>query len=635
MFQKIRPHLFSYGLAVGFFVLVLLISTLLKYFFGSTNLSILVFFFLLVTTWYGGTGPGLLLSFLVIVASILINPKPADAGAAKYIFGQITVSAIVVGFVLLVGSRKRAENALRRQRELLQVTLSSIGDAVIATDAGGKVNFLNPVAETLTGWKQAEAAGMPLDEVFAIADERTGEPLGDSFASIRRDGRAELSERILLFPKNGLTVPVDVCGAAIRDAKGSFVGAVIVFHDVGDRRRAEQEREELLLGAQAARAEAESANRLKDEFLAIVSHELRTPLNAILGWAGMLRMKNLNEAETDTGLRVIERNAVAQNEIISDILDVSRIITGKLRVEPKAVDLVPILRSAVDSVFPAANAKSVAITTSFVDGESVVTGDPVRLRQIFSNLMSNAVKFTPRDGSVSVRLMRVDSQVEVQIKDNGVGISENFLPLVFERFRQGESSIKRTHGGLGLGLAIVQHLTQLHNGTVTVESEGEGKGSVFTVKLPLRSNQPVATAKKPELHDLTGLRILVVDDEPDTLEILCLILERQGAQTHAAPSCAAAMEIFSHWRPDLLISDIGMPGENGFDLIAKIRHLAPGDGGDVPAAALTAYVREEDSLEALAAGFQMHISKPVDPAALVSSIAELADYRSRAPVGSN
>ena len=379
-------------------------------------------------------------------------------------------------------------------------------------------------------------------------------------------------EHSVLVQRDGTAIPIDHLGAPIKSSDGELVGSIIVFRDISERRRAEHEREELLLGAQAARSEAETANRLKDEFLATVSHELRTPLNAILGWAAMMRQKSPGESEVSKGLRVIERNAKTQNEIISDILDVSRIVTGKLRVEAKAVNLVPAIRAAVDTVYPAAEAKSITITTSFFDSNAVVIGDPSRLQQIFWNLISNAVRFTPKKGRVDIRLLKVDSNFEIIVEDTGVGISDKFLPYVFERFRQVDSSIKRTHGGLGLGLAIVRHLAELHGGSVFAASEGEGKGSTFSLKLPAAAPEHSPLMQNAAaVHDLTGLRVLVVDDEPDTVEILCLILEQHGAQTHAAASCAAAMEILSDWKPDLIVSDLGMPGEDGFDLIDKIR----------------------------------------------------------------
>ena len=407
-------------------------------------------------------------------------------------------------------------------------------------------------------------------------------------------------------------------------------------------RRALRGRELLLERERAARAEAEDANRHKDEFLATVSHELRTPLTAILGWAAMLNSGGMRGEATRNALEAIERNARAQAGIVNDILDVSRVITGKFHIDPQPVDLAPLVRSSVNALHPAAAAKGIAISVSLDQSAGLVAGDPDRLQQITWNLLSNAIKFTPEGGSVEVSLRRADSYLELGVSDTGIGISGEFLPHVFERFRQADSSITRAHGGLGLGLSIVRHLAELHGGTVRAESPGVGRGASFTVRLPAASARGSlalppggdgaaglvraggdgdVTADAP---DLTDLRVLVVDDEPDTLEVICAVLNRHGAEVRAAGSSGEALKALAGWRPDVLVSDLGMPDEDGFALIGKVRSLAPGRGGDVPAAALTAYVRDEDRRRALAAGFQTHIAKPVDPAALAAAVAGLA-----------
>ena len=406
-------------------------------------------------------------------------------------------------------------------------------------------------------------------------------------------------------------------------------------------RRALREREKLLGRERAARAEAEEANRLKDEFLATVSHELRTPLTAILGWAAMLTRGALAGDAARNAIEVIERNARAQAGIVNDILDVSRVITGKLHLNTRPADLAPIVRAAVNSLHPATTAKGINLSVSIDHTAGLIAGDPDRLQQIVWNLLSNAIKFTPEGGRVEVRLARVDSYVELRVSDSGVGISGEFLPHVFERFRQADSSTTRRHGGLGLGLAIVRHLAELHGGTARAESAGEGQGATFTVRLPAAAARDShilpaggeAAALTGEtgdgdvssgVPDLTGLRVLVVDDEPDTLEVLCTVLNRHGANVRAAVSSDDALKAFAGWEFDVLISDLGMPDEDGFALIGRVRALSPGRGGNIPAAALTAYVREEDRLRALAAGFQMHIPKPVDPASFAAAVAGLA-----------
>jgi signal transduction histidine kinase/ActR/RegA family two-component response regulator len=396
--------------------------------------------------------------------------------------------------------------------------------------------------------------------------------------------------------------------------------------------------EESLHREQLARQQAESADRLKDEFLATVSHELRTPLSAILGWAAMLNMGELEESSTRNGLQVIERNAKAQAEIIGDILDMSSIITGKLRIDARPVELSGVVQSAVNTLQLAAKAKHITVSIE-LDGEAgFAAGDPDRLQQIVWNLVANAIKFTPDDGKVEVRLKRVDSSVELRVSDNGIGISREFLPHVFERFRQADSSTTRQHSGLGLGLAIVRHLVELHGGTVSAESQGPGRGSVFTVLLPVSTDRQLPSDEKAQLQsrldsdqtesaierpDLSGLRVLLVDDEPDTLEVLRVVLTQFGAEVRGEISTADALKTFLQWKPDVLVSDLGMPEEDGYALIEKVRALTPEQGRDIPAAALTAHVRDDDRVLALAKGYQVHIKKPVDPVRLAAAVASL------------
>ncbi|HEV2856412.1 MAG TPA: response regulator [Thermoanaerobaculia bacterium] len=400
------------------------------------------------------------------------------------------------------------------------------------------------------------------------------------------------------------------------------------------REWAEQERARLLVLEQAARKQAEEANRMKDEFLATLSHELRTPLNAILGWVQVLRTGKLDEAAAARSLETIERNARAQAQLIADLLDVSRIITGKLRLESKPVELHRIIDAALDSVRPATDAKGIQLSVSLAPLASPVLGDSDRLQQVVWNLLSNAIKFTPRGGRVEIRLREMGMNAVIQVVDTGIGIRPEFLPFVFDRFRQAESSLTRSHGGLGLGLSIVRHLIELHGGTVEVESEGEGLGATFTVRLPLRaelaegpplSGQAPSTSQVWSLPDLLqGVHVLVVEDEEDTRDLLVTALEQCGAEVAAFGSVPAALEDFDRAVPDVLVSDIGVPLEDGYSLIRKVRARKPGQGGNVPAAALTAYARAEDRLRALEAGFQTHLAKPVDPSEFVAAVARLA-----------
>ena len=403
-------------------------------------------------------------------------------------------------------------------------------------------------------------------------------------------------------------------------------------------------KDELLMREQIIRAEAEAANCAKDEFLSILSHELRTPLNAILGWSTMLRQKNLSEDKVARALETIERNAKSQAQLIEDILDISRIITGKLRLRVRPVNLVPVIESAIESVQLAAEAKSIRLHSVLDSEAGPLLGDADRLQQVVWNLLSNALKFTPKDGRVQISLQRVNSHVEITVSDTGAGISSDFLPFVFDRFSQHDSTTTRSYGGLGLGLAIVRQLVELHGGTVTVVSPGIGQGTTFTVKLPVMiihlppsDPEPLNSLVEPNGRfqaspTLEGLRILVVEDEADALELLSTILEKYGADVIAVASVKEALTIIetaSDRSLDVLVSDIGMPDEDGYSLIRKLRQLEAQRGGRLPAIALTAYARNDDRQQALLTGFQMHLTKPVDAAELVAVVASLTGRISR------
>jgi signal transduction histidine kinase len=400
-------------------------------------------------------------------------------------------------------------------------------------------------------------------------------------------------------------------------------------------RLAQEERARLLEEAVAARAEAEAVNRAKDEFLATLSHELRTPLTAILGWARMLRDADVDADAARHGLDVIERNAEAQHQLIRDLLDVSRIISGKLRLKTRQVGLAPIIEAALDSVRQAADAKAIRLGAEYDDETDIVTGDPDRLQQVIWNLLSNAIKFTPKGGAVGVRVERYGSDVRVRVSDTGQGIAPEFLPHVFERFRQQDGSTTREHGGLGLGLAIVRHLVEQHGGRVSAESAGEQRGSTFTINLPIAAVKvppparesgelpPLLTLQGEGSATLGGVRVLVVDDHPDARELLAMVLGHAGAAVSTAASAAEALELLRLKEVDVLVSDIGMPGADGYSLIGRVRDMTAGRARRTPSVALTAYASEEDRRLALAAGFDAHVPKPVEPAVLVSVIAGL------------
>jgi len=404
-------------------------------------------------------------------------------------------------------------------------------------------------------------------------------------------------------------------------------------HYIEELKRAEEERDGLLLREREARAVAEAACRLKDDFLATVSHELRTPLTSILGWSNLLRSGSLDEESTAKAFDVIERNAQNQKRLIDDLLDVSRIIGGKLLLDVREIELTRIVEDAIEVVRPAAAAKGIHVVSAFDPEVWTVSGDAGRLRQVVWNLLSNAVKFTAEGGRVEVRVERDGARARVAVSDTGKGIAPDFLPHVFERFRQADAKTTRAFDGLGLGLAIVRHLVEAHGGTVRAESPGEGLGTTFSIYLPLsvaRESNPARTDHLGLLHasrvseSLRGVQVLAVDDNSDTRELVKAVLNRCGAEVRTSASAGEALAVLREWRPDVLLSDIGMPYEDGYELIRRVRALEASQGGRIPAAALTAYARDEDRGLTLAAGFQMHLIKPVNPAELIAAVACLA-----------
>jgi PAS domain S-box-containing protein len=423
----------------------------------------------------------------------------------------------------------------------------------------------------------------------------------------------------------------------IKDETGRTVFLAPTGTDITDLKRAESQRDDLLQAERAARSAAERASLLKDEFLATLSHELRTPLNGILGWSQVMQQANAGPEVLAQGLEVIERNARAQSEIIEDLLDMSRIISGKVRLDVQRLDLSSIVQSAVETARPTADAKGIRLHTVIDPLNGVeVSGDVNRLQQVLWNLLSNAVKFTPKGGRIQVLLERVNSHLEISVIDTGEGIKPEFLPFVFDRFRQADASTTRRHGGLGLGLSIVKQLVELHGGSVRVNSEGVGQGSTFVIALPFTvlhgSPEPKTERRHPRLSpkrigtadvdvDIKGIRVLLVDDEKDARALVTSLLESCHAVVTAAESANDAMALLQESKFDLLVSDIGMPGEDGYSLIKRVRSLGLTAGGDIPAIALTAYARLEDRVKAIAAGFQMHVAKPVEPVELITVVA--------------
>jgi signal transduction histidine kinase/CheY-like chemotaxis protein len=417
----------------------------------------------------------------------------------------------------------------------------------------------------------------------------------------------------------------------LQGVEGRSVGRVWSFRDITERNR-------LLESERAARAQAERQSELKDEFLATLSHELRTPLSAILGWAHVLRRRKASEAELHQGLDAIARNARMQAQLIEDLLDMSRITSGKMRLDVQPVDPLTFVEAALETVRPAAAAKAVRLEKMLDPAAGPVSGDPHRLQQVTWNLLSNAIKFTPKGGKVQVVLQRVNSHIELSVADTGIGIRPDFLAHVFERFRQADASTTRQQAGLGLGLSIVKQLVELHGGTVRAHSLGEGRGTTFTVELPLLvvqrsahgeprvhpSSPPTSEPHDYLLADLSGICVLVVDDEPDARDLLRHVLADCGAEVLTAADATGALSMVQARRPDLLVTDIGLPGVDGYELLRRVRALGEDAGGKVAAIALTAFARSEDRTRALRAGFLVHIAKPVEPAELVATVASVA-----------
>ncbi|HZR83805.1 MAG TPA: PAS domain-containing protein [Candidatus Binatia bacterium] len=707
--------------------------------------------------------------------------------ATQFVLLGSILAALIVGTATAAmnrATRRRLamERELRDSSERLRVTLRSIGDAVIATDASGVVMFVNPVAQALTGWAEDEARGRPLEEVFSIVGEETRECVEGPVAKVMRLGTVVgLANHTLLLSRDGRETPIDDSGAPIRDSDGTIAGVVLVFRDASERRRAQAERERTLraeiekavtasalrrtdaergllqtifdtapiglaffdrdlrfvrvnraladmdgmaaeahlgrsmdevlprfgrepskalrdvlqtgdpvfgfdmvgetpaapgsarswrasyvpvrsgdgavLGvaavvedvterrraelerehlyeiAEQARAEAVEANRAKDEFLAIVSHELRSPLSAMAGWIRILAGRCSGDETIDRALHTLERNIRVQTQIIADLLDVSRFLSGKLALESRIVDVALNVLASVESIRPIADERGVSVECEVACPSLAVRGDPDRLAQVFTNLLNNAVKFTSRGGRVRVAVAYEEASREasIRVRDTGVGIDAALLPHVFERFRQGESPSTRTHGGLGLGLAIVKHLVDLHGGSVRADSDGPGTGATFTVRLPVADAvpavvgaRPAAAAGRVDGRGLHGLRLLLVEDDADSRESLEILLREQGVDVVTATSYAEALAAFDGGPVDIVVSDIGLPGASGYDLVRTIRARENGGGARVLAVAMTGFAGKQDHEEALRAGFDEHVGKPLDVDAFLERIRVLA-----------
>ncbi|HEY9805533.1 MAG TPA: response regulator, partial [Candidatus Obscuribacterales bacterium] len=532
-----------------------------------------------------------------------------EAGADDYLikpFSARELLARVEATLKLSRLRQEAtyrEQGLRAEAEAVRIrlesVLSGIKDQFIVLDREWRYTFVNEQVLEVTGKSQEELLGKVVWDIFP-------DVLGSLFETeVHRAVTEQTVSRFELFyPQYQRWFENRVYPFA--------EGVTIFVTDVSDRKRAEAERDRLLQLEQTARSAAEHANRIKDEFLAVLSHELRSPLNPILGWSKLLQQRKLDEAATQRALETIERNAKLQTQLIEDLLDVSRILRGKMTLTVSPVNLITAVQAAIETVRLAAEAKQIIIQTQLAENLAPIAGDAARIQQIVWNLLSNAIKFTPAGGKVEVCLESVGNQAQIQVKDTGKGINPAFLPYVFEYFRQEDGTTTRKFGGLGLGLAIVRHLTELHGGTVSAESPGENLGATFTVRIPLNqgatASPRISALDSPEV-DLKGLKVLVVDDEADMRDLLAFILNQRQAQVQVSNSASEALAAFETFQPDLLISDIGMPIVDGYTLMQQVRLRSPEQGGQIPAIALTAYAGELDQKQALAVGFQHHLAK--------------------------
>lgn len=694
----------GYSIAFLTVLLALLLTLLLWQLHRLNSIYPLFLAAVMVSSWYGGLNPGLLATFLsaIVCAYFLLPPFYSLAITGFSLVGLLQF-VLVALLISLLNTRLRqarsqaqmnavaalqnyerlreSQDSLRQSEERYRLLVEGVTNyAIFMLDPNGNFTSWNIGAERILGYQEAEIIDQPFERIFSPEAIEQGQPqqvlrkaVAEGFS---RENRWHIRKDGTFFWAHCLITP-------LRDNDGNLRGFSKIMQDITERKQAEEEKEQLLLREQAARAVseaaqsvAEAANRSKDEFLAIVSHELRTPMTAIIGWAGMLQTGVLDEAKATLALEIIERNANLQMQLIEDLLDISRIVRGELSLSIDLVDLVEVITAAIEVVQSLANAKDIQLETILDTPIEKIWGDSDRLQQVVLNLLTNAIKFTPDGGRVEVRLSKeigsgeefsqppIPNYLQIEVSDTGKGISSDFLPHVFERFWQADSTHTRSNKGLGLGLAIAHHVVELHGGTIEAQSQGIGQGATFTVKLPILEESREAALLYETLRGfhaqravrlrsvteeqerityippsfpqfqipnpqqrvpspLTGLRVLVVDDEADVRQWITAVLEECGAEVSTFSSTGEALEALEELHLDVLISDIGMPGEDGYALMRKIRELKPELGGRIPAVALTGYAGVEDYKEALAAGFQLHVAKPVRAAELIAVVASL------------
>ena len=557
-----------------------------------------------------------------VTRNVRLNPRSASG---EVIPTTLNASALrgpqgeVIGVIGILRDMRELDKA----RAYAESLIKNAPDPVFVSDLQGKILQANDAVYTLLGFRTAEVVEQSLSRFISVDEAR------EFMAALREVVARGVTRNARLNPRSasGEIIPTTLNASALRDVDGTVIGAIGVLRDM-------RAYEIVVRDLEESRRKLDEANRAKDEFLATLSHELRTPLNAILGWVGLLRSGTLDAASASRGPEVIERNSRLLAQLIEDLLDVSRIVTGKLRLEARSVDLVSVIVAAMEAVQTAAEAKGIRLETSLDAALGPISADPNRLQQVVWNLLTNAIKFTATGGRVDIRLERAGSTARITVSDTGQGIRPELLPFVFDRFRQGETSIGRRYGGLGLGLAIVRHIVELHGGVVRAESAGESRGAIFMVDLPVAPTVSGEVAPVPARHrddsaadvrpvSLRGVRVLVVDDEADARELMRMILRSSGADVMAAACAEEALEQVEQWHPDILVSDIGLPGDDGYVLIQKLRQRQGDYGRSMPALAVTAYARAEDRTRALSAGFQLHVAKPLEPADFVAAIARL------------
>jgi PAS domain S-box-containing protein len=625
--EQAPPAWVRYGAAVGAVVVVALLTSAVPIL--RDRFTFFLFWPLVVgIAWFSGTGPAVLVTALSAVAAALqIGPGGGSSMSHPPIVIPVilfVVCGMCAAWIARVRSQARA--ALEESHDLFATVANAAPVLIRMSGPDGGCAFVNDP------W--LEFTGRPLERELDHG-------WADSIHPEDRDRQATIASSAIaaglpfeveyrLRRADGEDRSVLDRGVPRRDRAGRVIGYVDSCTDITEQRRA-------LTAAREAQQAAESANRAKDAFLATVSHELRTPLSPIITWVQILLGNSLSPDRVATALRVIERNARMQAQLVEDLLDVARIVEGKLQLRVRPVRLAEVIDHAVDAVRPAADGKQIELQLVLDTTIAPLAGDPDRLQQVVWNLLSNAVKFTPRGGRVQVVLQRVNSHVEITISDTGVGIGAEQRSHLFERFWQHDSTTTRAYAGLGLGLAIVRHLVEMHGGTVAADSPGAGLGSTFTVKLPIapiarsqaepaRRRAGLETSGPMQAIRLDGVRVLLVDDEPDSNEATRVLLDVCGAEIRVAGSADLALEVLSRWRPDVLVTDVGMPGDDGYALIAKVRAIP--DAKQLPVVALTAYASPEDRARLLSAGFDLHVAKPAEPIELTAAIAAVAVRRS-------